>query len=216
MSSFRFFLLLAALLFAGASAGIHPDPVTVTETEADEADEVGGYHGDNESDIVLITPERASSLSHPGETYDLPFGVDDDVEALAAEFMSRAAGEGASYVSDLEIHLVAEEDGKQVDCIATVDPVRHAQRVTTSVPKSKLVTERKCVSRYTTLGGYPHHSDDCTMQTRWEHGLETETRVEVGWELQLSGFTCGPIARRIEDPLRPNAIRGKVYVATTL
>jgi hypothetical protein len=202
-------VLVAGIVFAGASASTQKP---ASESEAAEADEAGGYApGGGDSGVLLITAERASTLSDPGQLYDLPFGSDPDVEGLTADFLGHAAGEGGTYVSDLEIHLVADEDGKQVDCVARVEPVRHAEKISTPTSESKPVSEQRCITVHGRNG--LRDSQDCTSYTRWENVLGSETHVEVGWDVTLSDFSCGPMQRTIDEPKKPNLIRGKVYTS---
>jgi hypothetical protein len=98
-----------ALLFLSGCAGIDSYPVPA-EPE----------------DMTLTTREQAEAASLPAWTLTMPLGERRDGTELVLEFLKYAESTGARYVTEVNLVLGVEQQGRPVECRTRIGPIRPA------------------------------------------------------------------------------------------
>jgi hypothetical protein len=170
----RFLLLVAALVLSAASAVVPQ-----------------GYSADDAPGITVITPAQAQASSLSGRPFDYRFADGENGTDLIVRFLRAARAQGASYLSDIEIHLVDQKDGRWQECVTRVAPADHGtnQSIQRMDPgHTEMQTVMRPVTR--TVTEYEYR---CHMVSR-PH-MVTHTSYESSYDSMSRSFRSRPVTR---------------------
>jgi hypothetical protein len=174
----RLSVVLAALVAAAGSAAVPQ-----------------GYSREDAPGITVIKPEQASAAELVGRPFSLAFADGENGTDLMVRFLRAAHGQGATFLSDIEIHIVGGKGGAPEDCVTRVVPADHGQLQPQTVMEPGRYEQRqvlKPVSRMVTEYEYRCHSVS-RPHTR------TETHYESSYDFSSKSYKSHPVTRTVTD-----------------
>jgi len=202
----RTLTIIGALVLAGASA-MPPQ----------------GYTAADAPGITVVTAEQASAAGLQAQPIELAFGDGENGTDLMVRFLRTARAQGASYLSDIEIHLVDKKDGHWQECITRVVPADHGQNQTITrmdpghteshmvmrpVTRTVYESEYRChsVSRpHTVTETHYEYSYDYASKSSRSRPV-TRTRTEYRYEQECRSEPVTRTVTRYEYQLEHNYV----------
>jgi hypothetical protein len=169
---------LAALFLAAASASLPQ-----------------GYSQSDAPGITVIKAEQAQAASLIGRPFAMPFAKGENGTALMVRFLRAARAQGASYLSDVEIHIVGNEDGVAQDCVTRVVPADHGSSHSQMVMqpgRTEYHSVMKPVTQMVTEYEYRCHPE----MKPYTH---TETTYEYSYDYASHSSQSHPVTRTVTD-----------------
>jgi hypothetical protein len=185
----RLFVLLTAALASLGSASRRPEQV--------------GYVDRRTPTVALITHEEAERRGLRSQRMSMRFGANQDGNELAHRFLASAAARGASWVSDLEVHLTAGTPDQPVVCITRLEAQGRSETVARQQlvyrpPENKLVM--KPVTRTVTEMEYR-----CQMKSK-PH-TEMKTSYESSYDFSCKCTRSRPVTKWVHTTRMENECR---------
>jgi hypothetical protein len=171
-------LALTALLLAAASAAVPQ-----------------GYSREDAPGITVIKPEQAEAASLTGRPFAMAFARGENGTALMVRFLRAARAQGAAYLSDIEIHIIGNEDGVAQDCVTRVVPADHGSNQSQTVVEPgryEMHQVMKPVTQMVTEYEYRCHSE----MRPYTH---TETTYEYSYDYASHTSQSRPVSRTVTD-----------------
>jgi hypothetical protein len=195
-----------------------------------------GYSAKAAPGVQVIAPAEADAAGLSGTIFQLAYGDVPGDQGMVTHFLGAARQRGAAFVSNIEVHVVDDKDGRWEECVTRLLPSdrgsrRETQRFVPShydevaVPVSggptqfsetRLVCPRQdsnaggCIQTTGSGGSRDatvYHTERRFVQAHWE----SEVRWVSDWKLEETRPTCAPV----QHPLAANAparlVRATVY-----
>jgi hypothetical protein len=169
---------VAALLLAAASAAVPQ-----------------GYSQSDAPGITVIKAEQAQAASLTGRPFEMPFARGENGTALMVRFLREARAQGASYLSDIEIHIVGNEDGAAKDCVTRVVPADHGSS------QARTVVDPGHYETHSVMKPVTHTVTEFEYRCRMvsKPYTHTETSYEYSYDYASHSSRSRPVSRTVTD-----------------
>jgi hypothetical protein len=87
-----------------------------------------GFPSRSAPGITIVDTKQAEEACLRGRPFTLAFAPGDNDETLMVRFLRAARAQGATFVSDIELRAVEQQDGRWQECVTHVSPADHGGR----------------------------------------------------------------------------------------
>jgi hypothetical protein len=193
-----------------------------------------GYAARAAPGVQVIQPSEADAAGLTGKAFQLAYGDIPGEQGMVAHFLGAAKRQGAAFVSDLEVHVVDDKDGRWEDCVTRFFPAdRGSRRAKSTFVPPRYVEDVVPVSvgptRFSeTRVVCPQQGTDGCIQTTGSGGVadrtvyrverhfvpphwQTEVRWVSEWTLEETKPSCAPVERPLAANAPARLVRATVY-----
>ena len=194
-----------------------------------------GYTAKAAPGVQVIHPNDADAAGLEGKSFQLAYGAIPGENAMLAHFLAAARQKGAAFVSNIEVHVVDDKDGRWEECVTRLVPEdRGSRRETTRfIPAHyeevsvRVPTGATHFSETKVTCPQPGSTDGCIQSTgsggigeavvyrterRYvEAHWHTEIQWVSDWTLEETAPACKPVDRSLAARAPARLVRATVY-----
>jgi hypothetical protein len=192
-----------------------------------------GYTAATAPGVQVIQPNEADAAGLEGHAFQLAYGQVPGDKAMLAHFLGVARQKGAAFVSNIEVHVVDDKDGRWEECVTRLLPADRGRRrartrlvpgyyedvvVPVSVGGSGFAETKVTCPTSTGTDGCIQSTgsggSSIVYRTETRHipaHWSTEVQWVSDWTLEETAPSCKPVARSLSASAPARLVRATVY-----